>query len=130
MAYSDTYKNLADNFNSMMLDRGMSDTYLKQAQTVLTDLTSADNGVSVSTKLFGPIAKAYAWSRYHVDTMDYIYIATKAINDYVTITLGEDLTTFVNDSVPWDYGCVPAQWADLSERSDASIDTSDWVVCS
>jgi hypothetical protein len=48
------------------------------------------------------------------------------INDF-TIKYYGDLTNFVNN-LPWEEGCIPYYWAQLSE--DCFYDTSQWNVCS
>ena len=114
------YKDLADNFNSAMADDDIADTYIKIARDAIVDTTGNAN---LAVALLGPIEGAYKGVRGFFQSIVYIIIAVRAINNYYTDTEG-DLTTYVN-SISWDEGSVPSYWKSLSEQ--AGFDTTDWA---
>jgi hypothetical protein len=127
-----TYKELAEQLDATISDMPNDVTHVYNCLLALLNLTSFNEGSeecygAEATLAIMPSMKIFY--TYVVRNFSYIerrWLIVIAINNFTTEYFG-NLTDFVNE-VPWDDGCVPYYWAQLSE--EAGFDTNGWNVCS
>ena len=131
MAWSETYELIVYNIESTFIDRGSAAYYVQQAMLLLVDF-EADSGEDsdvvrrAAVQLLPKMKKFYNWVLHYWDIDETRKLMIYQINEFTERYYG-DLTTFVNN-ILWIDGCVPYNWAEISEQS--RFDTSGWTICS
>ena len=124
--WSNFYKILAEEFDATISDRPNEISHLYTALLTLIDLRSDNFGEEAEVDLLMQMNLLYLQARSHFAYDPWRNNMITAINDF-TIQYFGDLTVFVNILVPWDDGCVPFYWAQLSENN--RISTEGWNIC-
>lgn len=125
----DLYMKLSKRFHNSQADFPHGDYHIKNAVKDIVDISYknyGDAGSEAELALF-----RYVWDTYvaFLKTINFTSTTTiktvRKINEWAEDNISTSLTEFVN-SLSWDHGYVPYQWAILSE--EAGIDTSLWRV--
>lgn len=125
--WQETYELLVYSVEATFSDRKNGANHIKQAMKTITDLEIDDElGFEAATQLLPKIDYFYRWILHYFEIEENRKLLIYQINEFTTRHKG-DLTEFVNN-VPWVEGCVPYNWAIVSEKS--RYDTSEWIVCS
>jgi hypothetical protein len=123
--WNETYIILAIAIDATLSDAVDDYVHLKEARTVILNLTSSGLGTEASTLFLQDIdwlvRKSRLWFKYE----DHRRIFVKKVNDFTIRHFG-DLPTFVN-ALPWPDGCIPFYWAQISD--DGGADVLAWNTC-
>ena len=127
MAWTDTYKTIAEEIDATFTDRPNGLAHVENAMKAIVDLESGDELGEEAT--IGLLYKFYKLHKavFHQWAIDEERKLLVYQVNWFTERHKGDLTTFVN-SIPWDNGCVPYYWGETSTSS--LYDTSGWPICS
>ncbi len=127
MDWKETYKSLAYNMEATFSDRKNGSSHVQQMLFNITDLVAEDElCVESAIFLLPKIKYFYNWILHYWEIDENRKLMINQINKFTSVRKG-DLASFVN-SISWDSGCVPYNWAKISGESGCDI--SGWTICS
>ena len=130
--YPDFYNEMATGMNEMVTSINSNLDGLNRCIELLDYLTNLTTSVDydvVSAVLTVRLALGdgvYNGLMVNAISESEIYVGVKTVNDYTKRYIYPDLTFYVNNAV-WPEGCVPYEWARISEITGEDI--SGWNIC-